>query len=140
MAKDETFDRNALALEYGLHYKIPKLERESDDDYRVRLSGELRTRGDMIESHEVFSGRRYDDPEQGSMGLIAGIFGAMAQELSGKKFSSHDPERQIGDDLALGVVIRDGGKADDALGKIFGVLGPEAGMDLLDSHYKRDRK
>jgi len=65
---------------------------------------------------------------------MAGIIGAVAQAMQGRNYSPGDPERQIGDDLAVGVIVRAGeDPAKAAIRKIFGVLGPEAGMDFLDA-------
>ncbi|OGZ70762.1 MAG: hypothetical protein A2904_02555 [Candidatus Staskawiczbacteria bacterium RIFCSPLOWO2_01_FULL_33_9] len=137
MTGNEGFDRNALALSYGVDFGVLRLWAESNDAYRERLSGVLRGSGKIIEAHEVFSGRRYDDPEQGVVGPMAGITGALAQAMSGRDYSPHNPERQIGDDIATGVVVKEGRKLEESIARIFGLLGPEAGMDFLDSRYKK---
>lgn len=136
-----TFDRNALAREYGSYYKIGQKEGEIDDAYRSRVAGELRRQGQLIEAHEAFSGRRYDDPAQGTTGPMAGIFGAVAQAMQGREYSPHDSERQIGDDIAAGVYVQNKNDSTERLlGAIFGVLGPSAGMDLIDSMHRKDKK
>ena len=65
MSLDEKFDINTLAQEYGTYYKIERLPEDSDYDYRSRVAGELRKQNKIIEAHEAFSGKRYDDPDQG---------------------------------------------------------------------------
>ena len=135
------FDQNALAREYGQYYKIEQRKDEPDYAYRSRVAGELRRQGHLIEAHEAFAGRRYDDPEQGQTGPMSGIFGAVAQAMQGIDYSPHDPERQIGDDIAAGVVVRHGrDPADSALAAIFGLLGPSAGMDLIDTMHRKGKK
>ena len=140
MSTKGIFDINALACESGKHYKIEKQKDESDNEYRSRVAEVLRKQGKIIEAHEAFSGRRYDDPEQGPTGPMTGIFGAIAQTTQGREYSPHDSDRRIGDDIAAGVCVQD---RDDstakALGEIFSLLGPSAGMDLLDPRYK-DKK
>lgn len=136
-----TFNQNALATEYGSYYGIEQKKGEPDYAYRSRVAGELRRQGKIIEAHEAFSGRRYDDPEQGQTGPMSGIFGAVAQAMQGIQYSPHDPERQISDDIAAGVVVRHGrDPADNALAAIFGLLGPSAGMDLIDAMHKKGNK
>lgn len=139
--KKATFDQNALAREYGSDYGIKQKKGESDYAYRSRLAGELKRQGKIIEAHEAFSGRKYDDPKQGQTGPMSGILGAVAQAMQGKKYSPYDPEQQIGDDIAAGVFVRhERGPADNALAAIFGLLGPSAGMDLIDAMHKKSNK
>ncbi len=65
---------------------------------------------------------------------MAGIFGAVAQAMQGREYSPTDPERQIGNDIAAGVLAQRGeDPTKSALAEIFGALGPSAGMDLLDA-------
>ncbi len=138
MVNDTKFDRNALAIQYGKHYKIARIDSESDDDYRSRVSGVLRARNNLIEAHEAFSGRRYEDSAQGDMGPMTGIVGALAQALQEKDYSPNDPERQIGDDLAAGAITRfKRDNSDNALVAIFGMLGPSAGMDFIEATRKK---
>lgn len=141
MSIDKEFDINALACEYGKYYKITRQEDESDSAYRSRVAGELRRQGHIIEAHEAFSGRRYDDPEQGPSGAMTGIFGAVVQKLQGTEYSPDDPERQIGDDIAVGAVVRyKDNNRDSALSSLFDILGPSDGMDFLDPEHKRNKK
>jgi len=137
MAIDEKFDVNALARQYGEHYEIPQQKDELDSAYRSRVAGELRRQGNVIEAHEVFSGRRHDDPNQGPTGPMAGIFGAVAQAMQGREYSPDDPERRISNDIAAGVIVRSPpDPTKEAISTLFGALGPSAGMDLIDSKYK----
>ncbi len=140
MPTDEKFDINALACEYGEHYKIEKRNGESDDVYRSRVAGELRKQSKIIEAHEAFSGRRYDDPEQESTGPMAGISGAVAQIMQEREYSPRDPNRQIGDDIAAGVLVQNGDNSTkEVLGAIFGLLGTSAGMDVLNAVSKNKK-
>ena len=134
------FDVNAEARAHGGYLNLPQGEDESDGSYRERVAGVLRANDQVIEAHEVITGRRYDDPEQGDMGPMTGIIGAMAQELHGHILSPHDPERQIGDDIAYGVVVRAGAdRSAQAIGTIFGALGPEVGMDVIETFREKPR-
>lgn len=127
------FDRNALAREYAGYYGVTQREGENDDAFRSRVSGELRRQGSIIEAHEAYSGKRWDAEDQGATGPMAGIFGAVAQAMQGRDYSPNDPERQIGDDIAAGVVARAGeDPTRAALRAIFDALGPGAGMDLIE--------
>lgn len=136
--QESGFEPFAQARMYGEYYEIERNETESDSDYRSRVAGELRSRGKIIEAHEVYSGRRWDDPEQGSAGPLAGITGAIAQSMQSREYSPHDPERQIGDDIAAGIVVNAGpDPAEEAIRALFGVLGPEAGMDVLDAFTRK---
>lgn len=136
MTGDKKFDANALAIQYGEHYKIPRRDKESNENYRNRVAGELKRIGKPIEAHEAYSGRRYDDPEQGDMGPLTGIIGAVALARAGRNFSPNNPENQIGDDLAMGAITRF--KRDDrTLETLFATLGPSAGMDFLEATRKK---
>jgi len=77
------FNMNALAVQRGREFGIHRNKDESPDNYRLRVVGELRARGNFIEAHEAYSGRLYDDPEQGPTGPMAGISGALVQALYG---------------------------------------------------------
>lgn len=122
-----------MAHEYADYLGIKQGEGENEDAFKSRVAGVLRQKGSIIEAHEAFSGRRYDDEEQGSTGPMAGIFGAVAQAMQGREYSPNDPERQIGDDIAAGVLAQRGeDPAKSALAAIFGALGTGAGMDLIE--------
>ena len=101
----EPFDRNRYVNMYAEYLGVEQQKGESDDGFRKRIAGILRSSGQIIEAHEVYSGRRYDDPEQGRTGPMAGILGATAQALAGFEYFPNDPERQIGADIAAGVVV-----------------------------------
>lgn len=133
------FDPYEQARAYGEYYDIAQNEEESNEAYRSRVASELRRQGKIIEAHEAASGRRWDDPEQGPAGPLAGITGAMAQALAGFEYSPGDPERQIGDDVAAGIVVNAGpDPAQQAIRELFDILGPEKGMDVLDAFTRRD--
>ena len=135
---DETFDMNELAKDYGIYYKITRMDSESDYDYRSRVAGILREKGKIIEAHEAFSGRRYDDPNQGPSGPMSGIMGAMAKALHKVEYHPGDPERQIGDDIAAGVVTRFKDDSEEkSLAAIFDLLGPSDGMDTIEAMRKK---
>jgi len=134
---EPSFDINAEARAQGGYLNLPQGEAESDSAYRSRIAGVLRKNGQFIEAHEVISGRRFDDPEQGELGPMVGIIGAIAQEYNGRRLSPGDPERQIGDDIAYGVIVSGGpDSSSQAVAAIFDALGPEAGMNVIDSFYK----
>lgn len=141
MTIDKKFDINALACSYGADYKIERRKDEPDDKYRIRVAGELRSQGYLIEAHEAFSGRRYDDPVQGPTETMVGIFGAVAQAFQNRAYSPHDLEQQMDNDIAAGVIVRSGkDQAASNIKTIFGLLGPSAGMDLLEANYNSKSK
>ena len=123
---------------YGEYYGVAQEKDETDKAYRSRLAGELRRRGKIIEAHEIASGRRWDDPEQGPTGPMAGIYGAIAQTMQGFEYSPYDSERQVEDDIAAGVVVmqpRD--RSGEAILALFDLAGPDAAMEVLDSFARR---
>ncbi|MBP7708698.1 hypothetical protein KA107_03355 [Candidatus Pacearchaeota archaeon] len=128
---EKKFNVNALALQYGQHYQIARITGEEDSSYRARVASELRSRGSVIEAHEALTGRRYDEPNQELDGPALGVFGALAQALNGRDYSSHDPQRQLGDDIAVGRLITNKDETAEAIKRVFSALGPEAGIDLL---------
>lgn len=91
-----------LATEYAEWYGLPA-QAETEDDYafRSRVAGQLRDMGHIIEAHEAQNNARYEDSED----TMTGIFGAVAQAMSGVKYGSRG-ERQVGDDIAAGYVTR----------------------------------
>lgn len=133
----EEFDQYAEARAYGRYHNIPQAEGEADEAYRNRVAGELRRQGKIIEAHEVASGRRWDDPEQGLGGPMTGIVGAMAQIMNGNEYSPHDPQRQIGDDIAAGIVATHRDHSGEAIAALFDAVGPEIGMDVIDALSRR---
>jgi hypothetical protein len=133
--KTEKFDINALAIEYGKHFNIKRDKKESDYDYRSKVAGELRKQGHLVEAHEAFSGRRYDDPDQGTLGPMTGILGAAAKAAQGIEFSPNDYERQIGDDLGAGIIVKNGNR-NKGLENMFKIFGPEGTIDILNAFRK----
>ncbi len=130
--EESQFDVNALAKKYAENYGITKQgEKESDYNYRSRVSGELKKQGRLIEAHEAFSGRRYDDPNQGEWGPMTGLLGAAAKALQGIEFSPSDYEEQIGDDLAAGQLVKHH-RRDNGLAEIIRVLGPDGAINMID--------
>lgn len=140
-AEELSFDINEQARMHGEYLGMPKSESESESNYRQRIAGELRRNGQIIEAHEALSGRRWDDSEQGQLGPVAGIAGALAQMMNGHEYSPHDPERQVGDDIAAGIVALSGqSQSDMAIGALFDLLGPEQGMNVIDAFYDQGRE
>jgi hypothetical protein len=132
MENVEKFDINALAKEYGKYFDIKRNKKESDYDYRSRVSGELKRQGYLIEAHEAFSGRRYDDPNQGKFGPMTGLLGAMAKASQGIEFSHGNYENQIGDDLAAGILIKNQ-RDDNGLANLIDILGPDGTIDVIEA-------
>ncbi|KKQ77225.1 MAG: hypothetical protein UT00_C0017G0012 [Parcubacteria group bacterium GW2011_GWA1_38_7] len=134
MAEKPKFNPYALAHEYAGYYGIGMNEGETEDAFKSRVAGTLRERGSIIEAHEAFSGKRWDAEDQGATGPMSGILGAVAQTMQGREYSPRDPERQIGDDIAAGVYVKQGeDPVKSALAAIFDTLGAEAGMSLIDA-------
>lgn len=111
---------NDLGMEPG--------ENEGESHFRERVAGRLRSRGQIVEAHEIIAGCRYDDPEGGR--VIVGVTGAIASALGyGPPPSS--PLRQIGDDIAIGTIVRE--SRPNPLSAMFDALGPEVGMDIISA-------
>ena len=113
------------------HRIEPQREGEHDFDFRLRVSGELRAKGKIIEAHESFQNARWDDPQHGKS-VLDGITGGCALALSAPAWPQ-DPERQIGDDICAGVLVDhwpEKKARDEAYAAMFnsGMMGP-----LLDS-------
>lgn len=134
------FDINVLAKQRAREFNIAQKPGESDDAFRSRVSEELRQQGNFIEAHEAYSGRLYDDPEQGQTGPMVGIFGAVAHALQGRDHSPQDPKRQIGDDIASGVVAGHRDTSKDSLLSMLSLLGPEATTDLIIATHSKKTK
>lgn len=103
-------------------------EDEGEPRFRERVAGRLRSRGQIIEAHEIIAGCRFDDPEGEQ--VIVGVTGAIASAL-GHGPPSRDPVRQIGDDIAIGTIVREG--RPNPLGAMFDTLGPEVAMDIISA-------
>lgn len=133
--RQEQFDRNTMARSYGEGYGVPRNQGEGDDSYRIRLSGILRARGAIAEAHEVYSGRRWNDPEQGPFGPKSGIVGAIAQAMQGELSPrTLDPQTKLDDDVIAGAYITHVAGQDPVEKMVEGVmttLGPKAGLDFI---------
>ena len=106
------------AQEFGIE---AQQDGESETAFRQRVSGELRRMGHIIEAHEAYANALYDQ----SNDVMTGIFGAMAQKLQGHEYSPRDGMRQVGDDLAAGIVAQ--APQDDSAG-LLAVLAVMMGM------------
>lgn len=108
----------------------PQSVSETDRDFRVRIAGALRARGNVIEAHEVLQGRRYDDPDQGALSVIDGVVGATLSALGQGPRLSSDPQRRMEEEAMLGAVAL---APPDPMGEIMAralALGP-GGLDLI---------
>ncbi len=100
-----------LATEYAQYYNIEaQREGESDLAFRSRVSGKLRDAGKIIEAHEAYQDKRYEDSDS----VVTGITGALAQAFQGVNYDSHG-ERQVGDDIAAGILARTSKKEVDPM-------------------------
>jgi hypothetical protein len=94
------------AREFGIE---AQREGESELAFRSRVAGELRQRGHIMEAHEAYQDALYDQSDS----VMVGIFGAVAQAYHGVDYGGSG-ERQIGDDIASGIVAQT--PRDDDLG------------------------
>lgn len=93
-----------LATEYAGYYGIAAQGvNESDIDFRHRVAGALRDKGNVIEAHEAQQDKRYD--EDGGDMVTSGIVGAVAMALQGKDYGSRGSSR-VGDEIAAGVIAQ----------------------------------
>ena len=107
-----------LATEYAKYYEIdPQREGESDAAFKSRVAGALRAQGRLIESHEAYQDKRYEESDD----VMIGIVGAVAQAAKGVDYGSDD-ERKIGDDLAAGALVKSPRRDGDALMALMALL------------------
>jgi hypothetical protein len=62
------------AKELGIARQYPS---ESDDAFRIRVSEVLRDHGHLVEAHEVYQDKLYNQDDN----ILIGLIGSMAQEL-----------------------------------------------------------
>lgn len=119
---------------YADDLDMTPLDGEGEARFRERVAGALRSRGQIIEAHELLAGCRFDDEEHGDR-VITGIAGALAGALGmGPPPRLGDPERQLGDDIAVGTLaLAPPDPTRAAMGAMFDLLGPGAAMDVLDA-------
>jgi len=83
----------------------PQRTDEHAQAFRERVSGILRAQGHIIEAHEALRNRLYDDDPDGD--IMEGITGALAMMMSGKHYNPRSGSDQVGDDIAVGSIVRD---------------------------------
>lgn len=110
-------------------------ESECDRDFRLRVAGVLRGRGQIIEAQEILTGRRFDDPSNPPLGEfgnpLTGVAGAMAAALHGISFPTSN-ETRVEDEAVMGALsLAPPDPAKEAIRAAFDLLGPAA-MDFLD--------
>ena len=92
-----------LATEYAKIFEIePQREGESDLDFRRRVAGVLRDKGELIYANEAYYDKRIDY-EGGD--VMTGVIGAVAMALQDVDYGG-DGERKLGDEFAAGVVAQ----------------------------------
>lgn len=109
-----------LATEYAKWYEIEgQRPDESDMAFRTRVANALHAQGNLIEAHEARVDKRYD--EEGADSVLDGLFGAAAIALRGKPYSTN-PDNQIGDEIAAGVIARNPQDEPDSLMLMMAIL------------------
>lgn len=107
-----------LATEYAEYYGInPQGEGETDEAFRCRVAGELRDLGRIIEAHEAHQDASYDQNDD----VMTGIIGALAQTMQGRNYE-RSGSRQVGDDIAAGIVARNPKNDIDPMAALLAVL------------------
>jgi hypothetical protein len=81
------------AYDFGLPLRQ---EGENAKAFRARISGALREKGHMIEAHEAWTGKYFD---QGDTSI--GILGSVAMKMKGVDFGTDDGTL-VGDEIAAG--------------------------------------
>jgi hypothetical protein len=94
----------------------PQQHDESEQAFRQRVSSTLRDMGYVIEAHEAFADKLYDEGN-----TMDGIIGYVAQAMQGVSYSGD----KIGNDIAAGVVAKKPKRDDtaDALLLMMAMLG-----------------
>lgn len=92
-ASDTTSKRSELSVfasgYCGDYYGIADQgEGETDSNFQRRVADTLRSRGHIIEAHEVMKGARYDDDSTGAS-VIEGLIGATSIALSGANYGAN---------------------------------------------------
>ncbi len=127
-----------LVNDYASSLNMTQQEGESFKQFQDRVAIELRRQGQIIEAHEVFSGKRWDDENQNPLtGPLAGTIGAIINEGRSKTLHQDDPFRQIGDEIALGATaIAPENPLHKVIRQTFDALGPELGAQLLLGEFR----
>ncbi len=100
-----------IATDYAGIYNIePQREGESDLAFRSRIAGNLRELGLVVEAHEAYEDAYFDQSDD----VMTGLIGAVAQAMQGVDYRK-DGQRQVGDDIAAGVLVEHPKPKDDAL-------------------------
>jgi hypothetical protein len=88
-----------LATEYAKYYDLPPQgEKETDLEFRGRVSNFLRDKCLIIEAHEAYQDERWENSED----VMTGLFGAIGQALQGTNYSGN----KVGNDIAAGTIVR----------------------------------
>lgn len=88
-----------LATEYVEYYGFkPQGKNESDQDFKARIASQLRRMNKPIEAHEAYNDKRYEQSEN----VMDGVFGMIAQALSGKNY----PGNELDNDFVVGKLVR----------------------------------
>lgn len=107
-----------LATEYAQYYGIASQgEGEADMVFRNRVSGALRDMGHIIEAHEAWQDKLYDQSDD----VMTGVIGAVAQVLQGVDYGSRGAS-QVGDDIAAGAIVQNPQHKMDANMALFAML------------------
>lgn len=78
----------------------PRQEGESANAFRERISSALRDRRHMVEAHEAWTGKFFDEDD-----AATGIIGAVAMRMQGTDYGTHDGNL-VGDEIATGHMAR----------------------------------
>jgi hypothetical protein len=90
-----------LATKYANIFGIdPQRDGENDSDFRGRVAGILRDKGELIYANEAYYDKRID---YSGGDVMTGVLGAVAQAMQGVDYGEKG-ERQLGVDFAAGVV------------------------------------
>ncbi len=94
-----------LTAQRAVEFNIPPQEKgEGEIVFKERVSGALRDMGHIIEAHEAHNNQLFDENGE-TGGPMTGIVGAVAQAMMGVDYGSRG-SRQVGDDLAVGVIVK----------------------------------
>jgi hypothetical protein len=103
--------KSEITAQRAADYKLPpQAKDESDSAFRERIAGAIREKGgpdSIIEAHEARTNRLYNEPSDNPMSdPMTGIVGALAQALHGINYHPRNGIDQVGNDTALGTVMR----------------------------------
>ncbi len=130
-------DPYLLAKRYGETIALDRKVKETDEDYKNRVSAALRAAGNYQQAHESFWGYEYLDRDQVFEGPFLGVLGATLLNQEGEVFVE-DGLVQIQKDIQRGRVFVDKNLPDKGIGFIRELLGVIMPLWVMKEKYGKE--